>query len=411
MTYKPKSFEMRMHPPFRGGIAQQRTIAAPLGSLLAVKSLANFERGNPPVHLEIEDCELVASYNLLNGLSRTILVPGRPPVWTPLPTQAKISPDHGLYYRDENAARFPQYPMEPAARSIFHLNPNFDTSKIRIFACGSTLGDLLRFSLGKGEAFSFTVHKVGRTAFFTRRTVTPTERINNIVGFGQSFVEANTTWGPDVVGSASHQRVIQYQLGGILVLVRFEGDACILEDAEEWEVEDSDKNRLISRAAGWSMHHDGTLHPLDHRAAASVLPDGATVESRGKLVAQTSVFEIKTRASWKSREDIMAEQLPRLWVRQIHKFVLAMHQRGTFDYAEVVDINHCVQDWEKASNPAIASLVHLLNDICDNVSTTNGCALEIRGNSNTSLEFRELSAKESRQREALPSDLEQRWSK
>ena len=68
-----------------------------------------------------------------------------------------LKQDNGNYYRDKNAARFPEYALEPAVESIFQTNPLFDTSSIDVFACGSTLGDRLRFCMGKSEHFSVTI--------------------------------------------------------------------------------------------------------------------------------------------------------------------------------------------------------------------------------------------------------------
>ncbi len=46
---------------------------------------------------------------------------------------------NGTYYRDPHAAYFPFVPMEPVTRSIFEVHPTFNSQRIDIFACGSTL--------------------------------------------------------------------------------------------------------------------------------------------------------------------------------------------------------------------------------------------------------------------------------
>lgn len=46
-------------------------------------------------------------------------------------------------------------------------------------------------------------------------------------GYGHTFPEANTTWEADVKGSASHQRLIRYNVAGLDMVVRFEADGYI----------------------------------------------------------------------------------------------------------------------------------------------------------------------------------------
>ena len=183
--------------PFRGRSSrplyfeprQPRTIPLALGLEMNARTFDQINTSTISGEVEISDHQFVASYNLLQRFQNTIFVPGRPPVWTPLPGTTVLRPDSGEYYGDENAARFPDYSMEPAVKSIFHVEPSFDTSKIDVFGCGSTLGDILRVSMGTPQPFSFTVHMIGKTAFFLRRNHSPTELIENVHGYGHAFPE------------------------------------------------------------------------------------------------------------------------------------------------------------------------------------------------------------------------------
>lgn len=271
---------------------------------------------------EISDCQFIASYNLVEGLQKTIFVPGRPPIWTPLAGATVLRPDSGDYYRDENAARFPEYSMEPAVESIFMMNTSFDPSEVDVFGCGSTFGDILRFAMGSPQPFSFTAHMIGKTVFFLRRNHSPTELIDNVHGYGHAFPEAYTTWSQDVKGSASHQRIIKYSFGGLQCLVRFEADGYILDQADDSEDEDHAhmpgkaevaKSSEISTDALVEKFSEDTFKPkpplVEHSGESLV------VRAQGRPTPQSSLFDLKTRSSRKQRDEIMAEQLPRLWVR------------------------------------------------------------------------------------------------
>jgi len=107
-----------------------------------------------------------------------------PPVWKPLDKPTKLPQDAGEYFRDQNAARHPEHPMEPAARAVLAQQPDFDTQCVDIFACTSTLGNLLRFLKKDDKPFRFTVEAMGRTVFFIRRENAPDEKIAGPKGFG-----------------------------------------------------------------------------------------------------------------------------------------------------------------------------------------------------------------------------------
>lgn len=186
--------------------------------------------------LKISDCEDIASYNWIQENVPTILIPGmqnpfsnvwclplhnqkmnltlakgKPPAWTPPVSPIKLREDNGSYFRDPNAARYPNHPIEPAVRAIFACQPDFRGYEIDLFACSRTLGDLLRFVRGVDKSFRILVEAVGNTVFFVRRENSPTELIPDVRGYGHSFPEAYTTWGSNVKKSESHQRIVGYQ--------------------------------------------------------------------------------------------------------------------------------------------------------------------------------------------------------
>ena len=404
---RPQYFEPR----------QARSIPPALGLEIITRTLDQIDTNNRSGEAEISDHQFVASYNLLEGLQKTIFVPGRPSVWTPLPGATVLSPDSGDYYRDENAARFPDYSMEPAVKSIFQMNPSFDPSKVDIFGCGSTLGDILRFSMGIPQPFSFTVHMIGNTAFFARRNHSPTELIDNVHGYGHAFPEAYTTWSQDVKGSASHQRIIKYSFGGLQLLVRFEVDGYILEQADDSEDEGHSYGSGNAKAGNSAETSTDALveklledilkpkSPPAERAGGSLV-----VRAQGRRTPQSSVFDLKTRSSRKQRDEIMAEQLPRLWVRQIHKFVLAFHTSGRFDPPDVLDITSEMHDWEQKSKTALSRMVALLKDIRDTAMATEGGKLEVRGDESSTLRLHKLASAEMGQWNALSDGLRTQWT-
>jgi len=92
---------------------------------------------------------------------------------------------------------------------------------VDVVGCGSTLGNLLRFagSSSLSKPFRFDVDVVGDAVLFIRKEKSPTELIQDLQGYGHTFPEAYTTWDLEVKNSCSHQRVVQYDFGGLNFLV------------------------------------------------------------------------------------------------------------------------------------------------------------------------------------------------
>ena len=395
---------------------QIRSIPSALGPEIAKKTLEGIHANSATEQTVISELQFIASYNLFKRDSKTILVPGRPPVWTPLPGATTLSPDGGQYYRDENAARFPDYQMEPAVESIFRMEASFDPSNVDIFACGSTLGHILRFVNGTPQPFSFVIHVIGKTAFFLRRNHTSKELIDNVHGYGHTFPESYTTWSRDVKGSASHQRIVQYSFGGLRLLVRFEADGYILDQADDLEEECSpftsetatvDKCSEVSTEALVQNFPEDVLENKSPRVECA---EGSLhLLGQGCRTPQSSVFDVKTRSSRKRRDEIMAEQLPRLWVRQIHKFVLAFHTNGRFNVPEVLDVTSDLRDWERKSESALSHMAALLRDIRATALAVKGGKLEVRGSDLPALHLHELSNVEMSRWNALPDRMRELW--
>ncbi|KAF2233486.1 hypothetical protein EV356DRAFT_524461 [Viridothelium virens] len=311
---------------------------------------------------KITDLNYAVSYNWLDKDGPTIKVPGRPPTWTPLAKPVKLSQDSGTYYRDLNAAHYPKFPMEPAAQALLKEQPEFLCKDVDVVACGSTLGNILRFVRKTEKTFRFVVEAVGDTVFFIRKEKSPRETIPNVRGYGHSFPEAYTTWECDVKGSTSHQRVISYRFGDLHLLLRFESDGYL---------------RNLTKLPGKASD-------LDH-----------------------ALFDLKTRAAYRKGEDTLAEELPRLWISQIPNFILAYHDYGVFEDIQVTNVREEVLKWERENQDTLQQFAVLLRKLIEVARSMPGEVIEVRRAESDTLELREYA--EEVPPLALPPKLEARW--
>ncbi|KAF2820346.1 hypothetical protein CC86DRAFT_305106 [Ophiobolus disseminans] len=380
----------------------------PLGELL--KTIENSDLKSQPSALPADaltsDVRYVASYNWRNDVGATILVPGKPPLWTPLKEAQRLNEDNGIYYRDPNAARSPDYPITPVVQAVLETNPNFDTADVDIVACGSTLGNLLRFVRGQDKPFRFMVETIGNSVFFVRKENDPKETIDGVRGFGHSFPEAYTTWEPEVKGSEAHQRVIQYKFGGMTCMIRFECDGYLKDKITDGkhgtDVLDKPKSNgddLLS-----AFNKTAITQPLMNQGSGT---ERVKIKRGGSEIPQRSIFDLKTR-SGKYKTDIdMSDILPQLWVKQVPNFIVAYHDgAGLFRDIRVQDVRTEVHKWEEDNIDAIRRLAVLLKKLVT-FAREDGGLLEVYSPGTDRLEVRK---QHGQGKNALPHSLRDEWA-
>jgi hypothetical protein len=274
-------------------------------------------------------------------------------------------------------------------------------------ACGSTLGNLLRFVRGQDKAFRFLAQVIGNTVFFLRKENDPRELIPNVRGYGHSFPEANTTWENDVKGSETHQRIVQYDLGGLSCLVRFECDGYIMDESFK------PKDRVKKKPAAATTHVDDLLPGL---GTASITPaplsrfpgsDYISIEHGGTEIPQHSIFDLKTRSGKYKSEIDMSDIYPQLWIKQVPNFIVAYHDgAGLFKDVRVQDVQNEVLKWEADNIDAIHRLTVLLNRIVAFARNDQGL-LEVYCPHEDCLELRRQHGQGTN---ALPDELRDVWA-
>ncbi|KAJ4858251.1 hypothetical protein T069G_06518 [Trichoderma breve] len=359
----------------------------PLGELIEIinqKDLEDAYEGN--VVFGITESDVVASYNWADQKAPKIMVPGRPPLWTPLEKPRALLEDNGVYFRDNNSAFFPKHPLEPAIVATMKMHPT--SLHIDLVACNSTIGNLLRFVQGTlvrgvDRSFRMIVEVMGKTVHFIRRENSPTEQIMGVRGFGHAFPEAYTTWTPDVRPSKSHHRLIRYKFGGLDILLRSSADGYI---------EEKDTHALaVGKSASVGDKDLTSVFENVSIGTSSASPADAgnlEVVDGGQPTSQQSVFDLKTRSIKLIENDTLAEELPRLWLARIPNFILAHHTRGTFNKIEIADVREDVQDWEKSHQQDLSRLSTLLHRIIATALEKEGTLLEIVKSQGGPLEIR-----------------------
>ncbi|KAI0011307.1 hypothetical protein F4779DRAFT_637469 [Xylariaceae sp. FL0662B] len=364
---------------FKGAIDE-----SPLGCLIMEISLEDAKNSASSVEdAKIKECRHVGSYSLIDSDLQKIVVPGQPAAWDPPQLPSQLRGDYGEYLRDHNGARFPKHPMQAAVQSVLALNEGFDPSGIDIMGCASTLGDILRFTRSVELTFRFDVEMVGNTLFLIRNC--KKEIIPDVRGYGHSFLDAFTSYGDDVNGTKSHQRIIAYTFGGLKCLVRFECDGYFVS-----------KNGVSTVVRGLDR-----LNLPETSAANSI-----TMEKAGKIVPQDMILEIKTMSQARGQID-KSSHLPRLWLRQIPNFITAYHIRGNFEDVRKESLQEDLVNWEIEHEPELQDFASTLRCLIIEVKRASHLKLELYRTGTGPLQLRQRGGEA---REALPKEWMDIWA-
>jgi hypothetical protein len=289
--------------------------------------------------------------------------------------------------------------MEPALRSLLALDPDFDVQGVDVIGCGSTLGNLLRFASSQPKPFRFDVDRVGDTVILVRRESSPRELIKDLRGYGHRFPEVYTSWNADVGQSCSHQRIIQYEFGGLRFLVRSETDGYLKETpgaaADRSSKVTAPKNETSLSELFGSISMGNVVLSQDQKLQ---------LRMQGTKVPQDRIFDIKTRSERNVFD--MSEILPRLWMNQTPNFLLAYHQFGLFNRPEVKDVRKDINKWQ-VDNAATLGIFHsLIKRIVDTVRDAEKQRMEVSWDGEGPLRITEQIRGG---RRALPGDMCSHW--
>lgn len=278
------------------------------------------------------------------------------------------------------------------------MNPDYECPKIDIVGCGNTLGSLLSACrLAEDRTFNFGAERVGNTLFLVRQT-SAGQLIEDVRGYGHSFPEAYTTWPPEVKGSASHQRLIEYTFAGLRFLVRSESDGYLPEKLIPQPRTGGSRARVSS-----NMNLEEATNTLLVSTFTEAASNTLAISSAGYTVPQNAIFDLKTRSVRKEVE--LAEFFPRLWVNQTPNFILARHDSGVFRDVGIKDVKKDVQQWESANQSVLLRLQSVLNKLIE-LTGNDGCSrVQVHRIGTGPLQIHEPLKKWS----VLPRDLKARW--
>ena len=305
---------------------------------------------------------------------------------------------------DPDGEHFPWYPTEPAVRAILHQHPAFDSPSIDLFCCGNTLFHLLAFASNQERSFHFAVQRIGNTTFFNRKTIRIIDKIGSRgVGHSRSFIDQCTRWKADVDGSDAHQRVIKFDFSGLSFVVRDNCDGYL------------DKNKKNNTDVDQNAEKPGKKDPIDISKDMSSLPlDDApfaklNIKSGGVTIPQADTLDIHTKSKHRKTpwKDCADDFLPRLWIRQTPRLVLAYRHYGRFypNDTNIMNVKGSIKEWERNNATTLSKLASVVRQLIGISKIEERSLFEVRRVKNGPLEIWSPGGDQP----VLPEELVTRW--
>lgn len=324
------------HGPFRDGIkfkrVQQLSASSTLPSTMAKDSvfkgtdilLGEISRvgiqHNSKCSVVQENTYFSTSYDL--GPTR-IVVPGKrhnhkipphnlnqstasPAHWTPPELPIAIPLDGPP---TDPRTILPACPLDPLLRAVRITSPDFDLKALDLISDRRNLRALLDFVDGRSQGERIDAEIIGGTVLFFLGW-SGRGYGHSSISYGINFEKRFTSALSE--GTIQHNRVINYTLGGLKMMVKYQVDACIASEGS-----------TISNTSNLTY---------------STTPTGLQVIKFGTLVPPETIIEIKTLRSGGRNSPIRPQTMAQLWFSKT-PIVFAGYHDGTGHFSSVEEIN------------------------------------------------------------------------
>jgi len=185
----------------------------------------------------------------------------------------------------------------------------------------------------------------------------------NFSTYGFSFEKASTNAAKGCEESTGHHRIVEYDFGGLTMVVRFEVDACIPPATKSRVASTSNVDELANALENIS------LSSASSKKVQTIEDDyGLRIRQAGSYVPQSNIVELATVSIWRHADFDWSEPYPQLFLSQTPHHFLAVHQKGRFKMVEKRKLGSSeLKDIENTTQMALWKLRQALGTIKDTV--------------------------------------------
>ncbi|TFK74730.1 hypothetical protein BDN72DRAFT_629096 [Pluteus cervinus] len=286
----------------------------------------------------VSDVKSLGSYNRMDEWTLTIVVPGHPRIWLDRSMPYNVPPDVGPPSHGNARCKFEHFVMFPLFVAVDRLVQDegrdpVDWPSVDFVTDRNNLRKLLRWILGKDDhkTFRIDLQLAGdRTVIMAiwagdqhRRPILYQRTQQRRNGYGFNFEKESTKSYPGLERSLEYDRVIQYNMSGLNLVVRFEVDGCILPTEGNSGSSGSGEGPSVLSAESELSEQLSSMH-LSTPAPPS-LTRSFNVVGGGASVPESCILEVTTAKNvhWE-------EQYPQIFFSQTPHHISAQHVESYF---------------------------------------------------------------------------------
>ncbi|KAL7279612.1 hypothetical protein ACG7TL_006018 [Trametes sanguinea] len=314
-----------------------------------------------------ENLRYIGSYNWKDETTPTIIVPGSPPIWRDRALPYRVPFDTGIVMVDQNNFRMDVMAADGTT--------SVDWGAVDIITDRNGLRKLLRWLAHTGQdslkEFRIDLQLGGNKTVLMHRW--EKRMRENVVppkgGCGHNFEHESTSAAPGCQGSTGHHRIVQYDLGGLKMVVRFEVDACTAGPVAARGNQPALRGGARIRVAAGVDDLTDALTGLGVSSTSTTASESSGASSidvirAGSVVPQDSIIELTSRSARYIHEFNWDEKYPQLVLSQTPHLYLGGHDRGTFQHIHKYRLGGSeLQNVERASQQIFKQLVSILRTI------------------------------------------------
>ncbi|KAF8855691.1 hypothetical protein BDZ45DRAFT_654934, partial [Acephala macrosclerotiorum] len=319
----------------------QRADVKPEKTLTKIVTIDNLESG-PDFQIQIERCKFLASYNWTKAMEPTIFIPGAPALWIAPTLPIAISKDDGKAGVDQNFDRVPAPSFAPFFAAILTMQPSYSFLPTALITDRNSLRKLLDFASGhRREDWRIEVELVKETLFLTRWEKNWVQIITGSFnsGYGHEFENAFLKFEEGLEDSSTHHRIVEYEIGGMKWVVRFEADGYIKDDPGNEGPPPYGVSQPLPEISA-------TMEALSLESASPPrVLEGVGIVQRGHLVSPKSIIEVKCTKSKNDQQ--LGEKVAQCWFSQTRHVFIGHHKDGLVEKVTRAEMSSTFDDWEK----------------------------------------------------------------
>jgi len=227
----------------------------------------------------------------------------------------------------------------------------FDWGSVDFITDRNNLRKLLGWARGSKKSFRIDLQLAGTSTVLMTRWEQQTTHWTTGSSYGFNFETASTRAYQGLEHNSTHHRVIQYDMMGLGMVVRYEVDGCMPEETLK-DPRPSDLEALTDRLSTMKLGK-----PL------LTSPQSLDVMEGGAQIPNSSVLELCTKSSGTGRVD-WTDKYTQLFFSQTPLHIMAYHDRGTFTRVarEELTSPH-LQEVNERLQPGLKKLRRLLETI------------------------------------------------